>query len=320
MSVPERREHQVTESEAGRTVARILHDHFGASHRNAHGLIAAGCVRRNDRAVARPDERVAPGDRVTADLDPGRRYRAPRRLAPGRGYVPVHEDEAVLVVDKAPGVLTVRLPGEGSDASLTEILAAQYQARGQRRPFVRAVHRIDRFTSGLVAFALSPAAWHALRAQFTARAPERLYLAVAAGRIEPDSGALVHRLRAHPSSHKVRTVRGPRGQDASCTFRVTERFAHATLLEVRLETGRRNQIRVQLASEGHPLVGDRSYGGASPLLARTALHAWRLVFDHPGTGETIRLQADPPADFRRLLAALRRGADPHSPTRTRTPL
>ncbi len=257
--------------------------------------------------MSRNDERVRPGDRIEVTFDSERRYRAPSAPAPSEGYRVVHEDDEVVVADKAAGVFTVPAPSQRGE-SLAERLEHAYRARGYRAPLVRAVHRIDRFTSGLVAFARREEAWRKLRTQFAAGLPERVYLAVAEGNVGPDDGLLVHHLEEHEKSLKVRAVaRSAGSKRAESRYRVLERFDHATLLEVRLRTGRRNQIRVQLAAEGHPLVGDHAYGRPSPLIGRTALHAARLAFDHPSRGSRLELASEPPADFRRLLSALRRG-------------
>lgn len=298
---------QVAPPDAGRTVLRILHDLGGFSHATARGLILAGSVARNGRPVSRLDERVEPGDRIELTYEPARRYRGPRARRAPEGWRIVYEDRLVVVVDKPAGLLTVPTPS-GTSRSLQELLAHSYRARGYRRPSVLPVHRIDRYTSGLVAFALTEPAWRRLRAQFAAGRPERIYLAVVRGRIERDQGTLVHHLEEHPESLKVRTARRGRegARRASCTFRVRERFSRATLLEVRLETGRRNQIRVQLAAEGHPILGDHAYGEPSPLIARTALHAARLAFEHPESGARLAFESEPPGDLRNLIAALRR--------------
>lgn len=313
----ERRTLRVGPDQAGKTVARILHDDGGFSHAGARGLVQAGLVRRNGRTVSRGDERVGANDRIELVYDPARRYRGPRSPKRAEGYRVLYEDRDLVVVDKEPGLLTVPTPTLRG-ASLLEILDEQYRNRGHRRARVWPVHRIDRFTSGLVAFARTAAAHAALRAQFASGKPERVYLAVAEGRVGPDHGRLVHDLAQNPRSLKVHLAdAASAGRRAASSYRVIERFAHATLLEVRLETGRRNQIRVQLAAEGHPLVGDRAYGRPSPLLPRTALHAARLAFDHPADGRRVEFESDPPADFKRLLALLRGG---QSPTSTSTPV
>lgn len=324
-------EFPVGPAEAGRTVLRILHDAGEFTHSTARGLVAAGRVRRNGARVTNAADRVESGDRIAVEFDPGTKYREPPRSRPGDGFRVIHEDERMVVVDKSPGLLTIATPGD-EEGSLEDLLLASYRRRGFRKPFVRAVHRIDRFTSGLVAFARNETAWRTLREQFSARTPDRVYLAVAEGRIKAKTGTFRHRLDEHPDSLKVRAVPGRRGLDASSNFEVRERFDFATLIEVRLLTGRRNQIRVQFAAEGHPLVGDRTYGHPSPWIPRTALHAWRLSFDDPASGERLSFEAKVPEDFQTLLTALRGGANPalkewktrprgrHSATRTRTPV
>lgn len=295
---------------AKHTVQRILHDQGSFTHSDARGLISRGCVTRNGKAVAKVDERCAEGDRIEVAFDPGRKYEAPRRMPRGDGYRIVHEDDDVVVVDKEPGVLTVPAASDPDD-SLADRLVAAYKKRGLREPRALAVHRIDRFTSGLVAFARTGRAFAALRDQFAAGKPTRIYLAFAAGKVPKDRGRLAHYLEENAKSLKVRAVaKGPGTKLASCTYRVVERFPHATLLEVTLETGRRNQIRVQLAAEGHPLIGDVTYGGPTALLDRTALHAHRLAFDHPaGDGRRVEVESRLPRDLTHLLGRLRKGVD-----------
>ena len=294
--------------DAGKSVQRILHDRLAMPHSKAKGLLLSGGVLRNGRGVTSPGERVAPGDRLEITSDPGAGRAAPRRAHRGHGYRIVHEEPDFVVVDKDPGLITVPSPSHRGE-SLIEILTDLYRKRGFRVPTMRAVHRIDRFTSGLVVVARTGPAFGVLRSQFASGRPGRVYLAVAEGRIERDEGRLVHRLAEHPVSLKVHPVEDERsGRKAVSSYRVKERFPTATLLEVRLETGRKNQIRVQLAAEGHSLVGDIVYGRPSGLIERTALHACRLAFDHPSSGRRLEFEAPPPPDFLRLLSALRRGA------------
>ncbi|HEX5043460.1 MAG TPA: RluA family pseudouridine synthase [Candidatus Polarisedimenticolaceae bacterium] len=297
---------------AGRTVQRHLHDVLGVSHQTARGLIDAGAVRCNGTRVTRPDHRLVPGDRLEADWDPSRRYRAAPAPTAGPGFRVLHEDDTLAVVEKEAGVLTVPAPGHPGP-SLAERLEEGWRRRGFKKARAHVVHRIDLYTSGLVVFARTRAAWEDLKAQFASGSPERIYLAVAEGRVEADSGRLVHHLTEHPKSFKVQptlpTDRGARR--AASRFRVLERFAEAaTLVEVSLETGRRNQIRVQFAATGHPLVGDVAYGHPSPLIGRTALHAARLRFRHPVDGSSVDFRSEIPADLRRLLRRLRAGHTP----------
>ena len=302
----------------GRTVQRLLHDQLGISNAEAKGLIASSCVRLSGDVVRKPDERVDAGDVVEIAAEPGRKYAGTeQRIREGDGYRVVHEDDDLVVVDKEAGIVTVPA-GPSAGESLQERLLLAYKRRGHKRPHLHVVHRIDRFTSGLVVFARSHPAYVDLKSQFKARTPERVYLAVASGEVQPDRGRLVHSLAENEKSLKVYAVaKGSAGKLATLSYRVLERFAQATLLEVRLETGRRNQIRVQLAETGHPLVGDVTYGEPSPLLPRVALHAHRLALVAPRGGKRLRLESPLPEDMRRLLRRLRA---PQAEKRTKTPV
>jgi 23S rRNA pseudouridine1911/1915/1917 synthase len=297
--------------DVGRTVQRLIHERLGISNAEAKGLVASGCVSLNRRRVEKPDERLAAGDRVEVAAEAGRTYRAAAH-APrgGEGWQVVHEDDDLVVIDKDAGLLTVPTAAPAGD-SLEELLLASYRKRGHKKPLLHVVHRIDRFTSGLVVFARNHPAAMALRGQFKERTPERIYLAIAEGRIALDRARLTHALGEHPKSLKVHVVaKESEGRAASLRYHVIERFAHATLVEVELETGRRNQIRVQFAATGHPLVGDVAYGRPSPLIDRVALHAQRLTFDAPRGRKRLRFESPVPADFKRLTARLKAGAVP----------
>jgi len=175
------------------------------------------------------------------------------------------------------------------------------------------VHRIDRDTSGLVVFAKDPRTQQALKKQFIQREPARVYLALIYGHPDPSEGtwrdhlvwdrkALIQK-RTHP--------RDPQGAEALCSYSVVERFRDASLVEVRLETGKRNQIRIQARLRGHTLIGERRYVFGPEQLrpipfARQALHAYRLAVRHPVDGRDLQFEAPLPDDFRRLLDRLRR--------------
>ena len=211
----------------------------------------------------------------------------PRPVFPPRLHL-LHEDNALLVIEKPPGLLTIATGKNERERTayhlLWEYLAAQKPAR---RPFI--VHRLDRETSGLLVFAKSPGAKRHLQAQFQARAVERLYVAIVEGRIEIDTGTLRTEL-SQDRALRVRQVR--EGKEAITHYRVIGRRARATALELRLGTGRRHQIRVQLAAIGHPVIGDplhsRERGG------RMRLHATRLTFVHPDTGARMTFESAPP--------------------------
>ncbi len=259
--------------------------------------------------------RVAAGQRIGLWMDrPGSSKPADRSVAAVRHRLTIHhEDASIVVVDKPAGLLVEPLPGRlGEEPTILDLLADRYRHAPRARVYV--VHRIDRDTSGLVLFARTTAARDALKAQFERHTPERVYLAVVLGRVAPSHGTWRDTLAWDPASHRQRQAHGrdARGKDAEARYRVAGTFADATLVEVSLVTGKRNQIRVQAALRGHPVIGERQYRfgappepASVPPMGRQALHAWRLGFRHPASGERVTYAATPPADFAALLTALR---------------
>jgi 23S rRNA pseudouridine1911/1915/1917 synthase len=233
-----------------------------------------------------------------------------RRAKRARDLDIIFEDDQLIVVNKPAGLLTVRLERNPGVPSVAARLEERFRSHGKRRPFV--VHRIDQDSSGLVVFAKDDRTQQVLMGQFRRREPERTYVAIVHGYPEPGAGTwrddLVWDTKA---LIQKRARRGDEGsEEAISEYRVTERLRDASLLEVRLRTGRRNQIRIQAALRGHPLVGERRYASTGPQpreirFERQALHAWRLTFLHPHRGEAIDLEAPLPPDLLDLLARLR---------------
>ena len=254
--------------------------------------------------------KLTAGDRVRVWMDrPGSsRSRAPMRAGDLRI---LFEDESLIVLDKPAGLLAVPLERKAHADSVVDQLVTHLRPQGKRKPLV--VHRIDRDTSGLVVFAKTTAAQHALREQFKRRTVERIYRAVVYGHPQPSSGVWRDRLVWDRKAliQKETHPRDPEGKDAVCRYETLETFAAATLIEVRLETGKRNQIRLQARLRGHTLVGERRYVyGPDELrpveFPRQALHAFRLAFVHPATGAALRFEAAMPRDFVALVARLRK--------------
>jgi len=259
----------------------------GASGRRLKQWLAGGRVRVNGLVVRRGDVRLGPDDRVELGR-PAIPFPAPLRL--------VHQDEHLVIVDKPAGLLTIATHTE-RERTAYRLLRDWVEAQGDGRIFV--VHRLDRETSGLVAFARSPAGKRALQAQFEARTPERAYVARVEGAVREPEGEL-RSLLVEDRALRVRSVRGARGgTEAISRYRVLERYREATLLEITLVTGRRGQIRAQLAALGHPIVGDRAHGSRRDPLGRVCLHATRLGFVHP-SGRRVVFDSAPPAGFRRV--------------------
>jgi 23S rRNA pseudouridine1911/1915/1917 synthase len=259
--------------------------------------------------------RLALGDivRVWMDRPGSSRSRTPARMAKSGDLRIVYEDDVMIVLDKPPGLLAVPLERRLEAPSVFDQLIVHFRSHGKRKPLT--VHRIDRDTSGLVVFAKQTAAQRKLKEQFKRHAVERIYLAVVYGLPDPLSGTWRDRLVWDPRAliQKETHPRDPRGKDAVCRYEVLERFAGTSLIEVRLETGKRNQIRLQARLRSHTLVGEQRYVyGPEELrpiqFGRQALHAYRLAFEHPVSGEALRFEAPIPADLADLLAQLRGSA------------
>ena len=261
--------------------------HPGASGRSVKQWLEAGRVRVNGAVVRRGDMPVSAADRVELGAPPPPPFPAPLRF--------VHADEQIVVVDKPPGLLTIADAGERHRTAY-RLLRDWVEALGGRRIFV--VHRLDRETSGLLVFARSFEAKVILQKQFQLRTPGRLYQARVEGVVREDEGTLTSRL-VEDRSLRVRPARdADRGREAITRYRVLERYRDSTLIELKLVTGRRGQIRAQLAALGHPIVGDRDYGSRRDPFKRVCLHATQLSFTHPD-GHRLTFESRPPAAFRR---------------------
>jgi 23S rRNA pseudouridine1911/1915/1917 synthase len=283
------------------------------SRGRAVAAMERGKIFVNDAEVALADagRRLSEGDIIRAWLDrPGSSRRRGRTGRSGDLDV-VYEDDALIVVNKPAGLLTVPLERRPDVPSVLDQIEQRWRSQGRRRPFP--VHRIDQDTSGLVVFARNPDAQRTLKDQFRRREPDRVYWAVVYGVPDPPSGtwrdALVWDEKAliqketHPTD--------PRGNEAVSHFRVIESFASASLIEVTLRTGRRNQIRIQARLRGHTLVGEDRYTYGPDSLrpidfGRQALHALRLTLRHPTDSRRLTFEATLPADFVDLLTRLRR--------------
>ena len=262
-----------------------------SSQRARKQWLAAGRVRVNGRVVRHGQAEVDRADRVERG-PPSPVFPAALRL--------VHEDPDLIVIAKPPGLLTIATSRERERTAyrlLSEYVGGP-PGRTAHRGRIFVVHRLDRETSGLLCFARSFGAKEMLQAQFAARSVLRLYAAVVEGAVAREEGVLADWL-AEDRSLRVRpTTDRRRGQEAITRYRVIERRAASTLLELSLVTGRRGQIRVQLAAAGHPIVGDREYGSRRDPAHRLCLHATRLGFRHP-RGHPVEFSSAAPAVFGR---------------------
>ena len=296
----------VTREEQGSRLDRFLAapDRL-ASRGRVRAALERGQVFVNDTEATAKEagSPVQAGDVVRVWIDrPGSSKR--RAAFESRGLHILYEDETLLVVNKPAGLLAVPLPRR-RDAPSAFSLLATHLGRGRRTPFV--VHRIDRDTSGIVVFAKTAAAQQVIKDQFARKEPERVYWAVVHGRPQPARGRWRDHLTWDDEALKQTATRAsnPKGAEAISDYRVVESFGDASLIEVRLHTGKRNQIRIQAALRGHGLIGERQYAKSAASFPRQALHAHRLSFAHPVDRRQLTFEAPLPRDLADLLQRLR---------------
>jgi 23S rRNA pseudouridine1911/1915/1917 synthase len=268
----------------------------------AQRLIDAGAVTVDGERRAK-NHRVAAGQQVTVEGEPadGAEGEPPE-------FEIVYEDADLMVVDKPAGLVTHPAPGHRGP-TLAEALSGR-AAGGPDPERAGIVHRLDRDTSGLLVVTKTEEAHRALSNALKARQVTREYLALVAGRVETESGTIDAPIGRDRARRTVVSTRSDRPRHAVTHFQTVERLPATTLLRVRLETGRTHQIRAHLAAIDHPVCGDAQYGGRACGrelgLERQFLHAERLMFSHPRTGEPLVCESKPPVDLRRALDAARR--------------
>lgn len=254
-------------------------------------MLKNGRVRANGEVEKNAKRAIGPNDDVEV-LSRSKSASLPEGLSI------LHEDDDVIVVLKPRGLLTVateRESEETAQAYLNEYL------RERRAGRIHVVHRLDRETSGVLVFARTFDAREALKEQFAAHTIDRLYIAVIEGAMEPPSGTIRSHLFERPDLRMQSTSAHPDAKFAVTHYRTVATSGAYSMLEVTLETGRKNQIRAHLSEAGHPIVGDQMYGSTVNPLGRLGLHAQLLAFDHPATGKRMRFTAPPPGAFRKLF-------------------
>jgi 23S rRNA pseudouridine1911/1915/1917 synthase len=310
---------RVTTVPAGQSPRRL--DVF-VSAQNAHvsrtaaqRWIAGGLITVNGRR-AKAAQRIHPGDVIACHVA----VREPPPVEPEPIPLDVlHEDPALLVVNKPPGLVMHPAPGHWTGTLLNALVHHIDRSQsGDARARPGLVHRLDKGTSGVLVVAKTDAAHRALSRQFRVHSVHRVYLALVAGGIK--RGGLIEQALGRDTRDSRRvSARSATPRRAVTEFRVAERLgADATLVEVRPRTGRMHQIRVHLASIGHAVLGDSSYGvaAADPALPRPMLHAAVLGFVHPATGGYVEYRAPLPADMERAVADRRAPAKARGPARS----
>jgi 23S rRNA pseudouridine1911/1915/1917 synthase len=263
--------------------------------------LAAGHI-RVDGERAGPRQPVRGGEQV-ALAPPASPQAAPR--AQRMALAVVHEDADLVVIDKPAGLVVHPGAGQPDRTLMNALLAHAPQLAGVPRAGI--VHRLDKDTTGLIVVAKTVEAQTSLVRQLAGRTMRRVYWAVVQG--DPPASGVIDAPVGRDARARTQMAVTRRGKDAVTRYRVLERFGHAALVECRLETGRTHQIRVHFQHVRHPIVGEGTYRRGTRhgiAFGRQALHAIELSLLHPGTGKPVSWRAEPPADFKRLLASLRR--------------
>jgi 23S rRNA pseudouridine1911/1915/1917 synthase len=217
----------------------------------------------------------------------------------------LYEDADVIAINKPAGMVVHAGAGRHSGTLVNAVLhrfGKLSGVGGDLRPGI--VHRLDRFTSGVILVARTDAAHRNLAGQFAARQVEKTYVALVHGSVKNDQGRINKPIARDPGARVRMTARLTQGRSAITSYQVLKRFEQFTLLEVKIGTGRTHQIRVHLASVKHPVVGDKLYGAPASALGRYFLHARQITFSSPGTGERITVSAPLPGDLEDHLSSL----------------
>ncbi len=308
--------HQWTIQERTR-LDRAVQALTGLSRARVRGLLDHGCVRVNDSPAEAAQMTLEIGDRVEVCHNPHTHYRERPKVKDDPAYRVLFEDEHVIVVNKAAHVLTVPTPG-GKGKTLIDAVQRSLnrgrceQVKGRRSRGLHVVHRLDLGVSGVLVIARTVDAAEKIKQQFAAHKPERVYIAIVNGIMESKRGTFRSHLATDSALNRYSTKKPGKGELAVTHYEVASTARGATVVRVRLETGRRNQIRVHFAEAGHPVLGDPRYPSAAHAgraaieatsfhprwkARRLALHAQILAFTHPVTGQLLRFETELPAEF-----------------------
>jgi len=297
----------IDDGTAGR-VDRMVRQLSGSSHSQVRGMFDHGCVSINGAPCDTTAAPVVAGDVVSIRFEPTRRYREKKKRWDDRTFTVSFEDEHLIVVDKSAGTLTVPTDHDEINTLVDRVSIYLRHSRGKRQAWL--VHRLDRDVSGLVVFGKHEQIAVQLIEQFKQRKPRRVYTALVAGVVPSDEGTFHSHLATGKSLDRYVTQPSPTSEVAITHYRVLRRMSDATLVEAVLETGKRNQIRVQFADAGHPVLGDPRYKTEEAMhprwvRKRIALHAKSLGFEHPVSGEAVQFESPLPSAIEKFLAGSR---------------
>lgn len=306
----------VTEKHAGKRLDMFISHHEPHISRNRiQTLIKEGLARVSGN-IEKPGYKVKPGELITLNL--------PERMVhdvlpePIPLYV-IFEDSHIIVLNKPPDLVVHPAPGNYT-GTLVNALLYHYGSlpssgagpQGDERERAGIVHRLDKDTSGVMVVARTQEALRSLSGQFKNRIVQKKYIALVSGVIKKGSGTIEAGLGRHVKERQKISVHTHKAREAVTLYKVKERLKNATLVEVEIKTGRTHQIRVHMAHIGHPVLGDRVYGGAKAMkfndstIPRQMLHAESLSLLHPDTGHPMTFTAPPPADMATVIEKLRK--------------
>ncbi|MEX2176302.1 MAG: RluA family pseudouridine synthase [Pirellulaceae bacterium] len=288
----------------GERIDHLVQHLVGLSRSQIAGLFDHGCIQLNGALCGAPARRLATDDRVEVRYDPNQRYHPRPKARRNLGFEIVFEDKHLIVVNKPAELLSV--PTIRKETNTLQHKVAEYVKHVSKGRGALTVHRLDRGVSGLLVLGKTQEIVRQIKDQFAASKPEREYIALVAGRVENPHGTFESLLATDRDLNRFSTDDEQIGQLAITHYRVIDRLDDTTLVQVRLETGRRNQIRVHFAEAGHPVLGDQRYEpeqAAHPRWQHTrlALHARLLGFEHPISGQPLRFETEMPAEFTRFL-------------------
>jgi 23S rRNA pseudouridine1911/1915/1917 synthase len=286
--------------DAGKRLDHFLQERMpGFSRSRLQSWIREGRV-LVDGAAAKPSHILHGGESVeVSPADPAPLHAAAEDLP----LEILYEDASVIAINKPAGLVVHAGAGALSGTLVNRLVhhfSTLSQVGGEQRPGI--VHRLDKGTSGVLLVARNDAAHRAVAAQFAGRTVEKTYLALVHGPVRGEEGRITAPIARDPVRRIRMTAKLGTGRSALTEYRVLKRFEKFTYLEVRIGTGRTHQIRVHLASLGHPVVGDKVYG--APEAQRIFLHAWRIVFVSPATGQRFAVEAPLPKELAGLIASL----------------
>ena len=297
MAGEERIERVPALEDGGKRLDVFLREKTDLSRSRIASLIREGRVWINDEPAAKPSEEIAPGQRIRMTVPPPVPAQAEAEDLP---LVILWEDESMAVIDKPCGMVVHPAAGNESGTLVNALLYHLHDLSGiggEQRPGI--VHRLDKDTSGVLVVAKNDAAHMNLARQFQARTMEKHYAAIVSGTMKSESGRIDAPIGRHPENRKKMAVRAD-GRSAVTEWQLAEALRGCSFLDVHILTGRTHQIRVHMASVGHPVLGDPIYGqqGKGTLRApRLMLHAERISLDHPRTGERMTFVSPLPEAF-----------------------